>query len=148
MSAAVNISLAGFDALDALIDKFAGLDTSDLLDSFGAEMESQTHERLQETKQSPDGDDWESWWDSYAQTRHSNHSLLMGEGDLDDSIQYLVESGGVEVGSNVAYAATHQFGDEDRGQVARPYLGVSDDDEVDLVNVAEVWLAKVAGDAL
>lgn len=148
MSTSLNISLAGFDALDAMIDKFTGLDTSGLLDALGAEMESQTHERLQETKQGPDGDDWESWWDSYAQSRHSNHSLLMGEGNLDDSIQYLVEKGAVEVGSNLAYAATHQFGDEDRGQVARPYLGVSADDEVDLVNVAEVWLAQVAGDAL
>lgn len=145
MSAAVEIRLSGFDALSALLDRFTGVDTSGLLDSLGTEMVSQTRERLLDTKTSADGKPWESWSPDYAQTRHSHHSLLVSEGNLDDSIQHLVDTSGVEVGSNLAYAATHQFGDDDRGIVARPYLGISQDNEDELVAVAELWLAEVAG---
>ena len=52
------------------------------------------------------------------------HSALRG------TLAYQVGADWVEVGSPLVYGATHQFG---RGPIpARPYLGLSADDEVDI----------------
>ena len=45
---------------------------------------------------------------------------------------HAISGASVEVGSNLVYAATHQFGDPDRRIPARPYLGLSADDERDI----------------
>jgi phage gpG-like protein len=67
----------------------------------------------------------------------------MGEGDLLDSIQYLVAGGTVEWGSNLVYAAIHQFGGEEvdmPGLPARPYLGLSPENETELLAVVNDFL--------
>ena len=109
----------------------------------GAEAETQTHRRLRDEKSDPDGNAWESWSDDYALTRHGGNSLLMGEGDLDDSIQFIVGIEQVEIGSNLPYAAIHNFGGEEVGIniPARQYLGFSDENEMDLLAVVDDFLA-------
>ncbi len=82
----------------------------ELLDALGAVVESQTRRRIQNEKTAPDGSDWPAWNESYAKTRHGNQSLLQGEGDLLDSIQYVVERNQVRIGSPLAYARSHQDG--------------------------------------
>ena len=62
----------------------------------------------------------------------SGQGLLQSEGDLLDSIQYLVDREKVEIDSNLVYAATHQYGDKARGISARTYLELSDEDEREL----------------
>ncbi|AZQ10160.1 phage virion morphogenesis protein [Shewanella khirikhana] len=81
-----------------------------LLDTLGAVVESQTRRRIADEKTSPDGESWPDWSAAYAKTRHGNQSLLRGNGDLLDSIQYLVEKDQVRVGSPLPYAAVHQDG--------------------------------------
>ena len=83
---------------------------AELLESIGAVVESQTRRRISDEKSSPAGEKWQAWSDSYGKTRHGNQSLLQGNGDLLDSIQYFVERGRVRVGSPLAYAAVHQEG--------------------------------------
>ncbi|HXG47690.1 MAG TPA: phage virion morphogenesis protein, partial [Methylomirabilota bacterium] len=85
-----------------------------------------------EEKTAPDGTAWPAWSPRYANTRHSGHSLLRAEGGLLDSIQFLVSDDAVEVGSNLVYAATHQFGDAKRKIPPRPYLGLSAQDQADI----------------
>lgn len=82
----------------------------ELLESIGAVVESQTRRRISNEKSSPAGEKWQPWSDSYGKTRHGNQSLLQGNGDLMDSIQYITERGRVRVGSPLAYAAGHQDG--------------------------------------
>lgn len=89
-----------------------------LLELIGAEVESQTHRRLRDEKTAPDGSAWEPWSDGYAATRHGNQSLLMGEGALDDSIQYFITGSKVHVGSPLAYAAVHQDGFDGAVQIS------------------------------
>ncbi|MDF2186150.1 phage virion morphogenesis protein [Grimontia hollisae] len=89
-----------------------------LLNLIGAEAETQTHRRIRDEKTAPDGTPWESWSDAYAKTRHGNHALLMGEGELDDSIQYLVKGNKVYVGSPLIYAAVHQEGFDGAVQIS------------------------------
>ncbi|TCW05569.1 virion morphogenesis family protein [Raoultella sp. BIGb0138] len=82
----------------------------ELLESIGAIVESQTRRRISDEKTSPAGERWQEWSESYRQTRHGNQSLLQGNGDLLDSIQYIVERGHVRVGSPLSYSAVHQDG--------------------------------------
>ena len=104
----------------------------DLPEALGALVESQTRRRIEEERTGPDGTPWPAWSPRYAATRHSGHSLLQNEGDLLDSIFHEVTGDGVEIGSGLVYAATHQFGHEERSIPARPYLGLSADNEAEI----------------
>ncbi|HEX9844041.1 MAG TPA: phage virion morphogenesis protein [bacterium] len=125
------------------LDGLANFDRAGLLDAIGAEGESQTRRRIEDEKTGPEGQPWDPWAPRYARTRHGGHSLLMGEGDLLDSIQYLVAGGTVEWGSNLVYAAIHQFGGEEIGMPglpARPYLGLNPENETELLAVVNDFL--------
>lgn len=116
-----------------------------ILDAVGAELESSTVRRIDEEQASPDGQDWPIWSERYRETRTGQHSLLIGEGALINSITHIVDGRGfIDVGSNLIYAATHQFGDPDRNIPERPYLGVSASDE----NVVGAIIADVVADIL
>lgn len=127
----------------------ANFDTHDLLESIGMELAEQTRERLMYDKESPDGVPWVGWSDGYADTRHSGHSLLVSDGHLADSVQHVVGSRQVEVGSNLVYAAIHQFGGAAVGMSMpeRPWLGISNQNEEDLMGLIsdffEAHLAQV-----
>lgn len=94
-------------------------------------IEDQTKLRIADEKTSPEGEPWAPWSARYAGTRNARnsrrHSLLVGEGDLRDSIQSYSRGSEAVVGSPLIYAATHQFGDASRNIPARPYLGISAD---------------------
>lgn len=83
---------------------------TELLESIGAIAESQTRRRITDEKQSPGGTAWQNWSEGYAKTRHGNQSLLLGNGDLLDSITFVVERNQVRVGSPLGYAGVHQDG--------------------------------------
>lgn len=124
------------------LENLAGFNRSELLDAIGAEVESQTRRRIDEEKTAPDGTPWEEWSDAYAKTRHAGQSLLMGESDLLDSIQFFNRGDSVEVGTNLIYGAIHQFGGAEVGMniPARPYLGLSSDNEADVLAVVEDFI--------
>lgn len=125
-----------------------GLDAAQrrqLLDDLGALLESQTKERFEE-KRGPRGDEWEPWQDARyrkAQTGRGK-SLLEDEGDLLGSIVPAVDGDQVTVGSVKEYAATHQYGDEERNIPARPYLGLSERDVGELGELVEEFVAEAA----
>ena len=139
----IRIESEGLERLNRrLAEMTAGLkDFGPLLEGLGAEVESQTRRRISEEKAAPDGKPWKAWSDAYGETRHGGHSLLEGEGDLLDSIQYVVDGDRVEIGTNLIYGAIHQFGGDEVGIAipARPYLGVSQENEEDLLAVLDDW---------
>ncbi|BEO03097.1 Mu phage tail completion protein GpG [Serratia marcescens] len=94
-------------AMEKLAD--SGLRT-ELLDSIGAVVESQTRRRITDEKQSPAGQAWDKWSSSYAKTRQGNQSLLQGNGDLLDSVTFITERNQVRVGTPLAYGGVHQDG--------------------------------------
>lgn len=145
MSVALKADLRALGRIEERIEQIAGVDRRALLDVAGATVESQTRRRIEDDKTGPDGVAWPAWSERYAQTRHGNQSLLEGEGDLLDSIGYVVDLSGdsVEIGSNLVYAATHQAGDERRNIPARPYIGLSSDDESELEQVVDAFVAEV-----
>ena len=129
------------------------------METVGVMLESQTEERFDITKTGPDGEAWVPWSPAYKKTRQAHHSLLIGgqdprrkrDGTTDDGhsggmLRYtlLSEANGLlaMVGSPMVYAATHQYG---RGGIpARPFLGISDDNERQLEDlVVDMWKAAI-----
>lgn len=141
----LNFDLSALDGLEGRINRLAGFDRADLFDQIGAVLESSTRERIGETKRGPLGEVWPAWSPDYAATRRPGHSLLVGEQSLLDSIQAVSNSEQARVGSNMIYAARQHFGDDDgAGIPARPYLGISDQDELDIKDLVTGFL----GDSL
>ena len=129
-----SLTTPGLDEAIAKIAALGGFHLAELTDDAAAILESSTRGRF-ETKEAPDGTPWVPWSGEYDATRnHGVHSLLIEEGDLNDSIASFSTGTEIHVGSNLVYAAHHQIGGDEIGSgvPARPYLGVSDEDELDL----------------
>lgn len=139
--ASIEVQIEGLEAVQARIDQLLrfGEELEPILEAVGATVEAQTRTRLQFDKAAPTGEAWDPWSERYAKTRHGGQSLLQSSGNLVDSIQFVVGEGGeVEVGTNLVYGATHQYG---RGKIpARPYLGLSSADAEAVVAVIEDYI--------
>lgn len=120
-----------------------------MADEVGALIEDQTKRRIADDKTAPDGKPWASWSARYEarikkRNRITARSLLVGEGNLRDSIQNLVTGTEIRVGSNIEYAAVHQFGSADgRGIPARPYLGLSIADRTEIEDLIVTRVEEV-----
>lgn len=122
--------------------------TTPIMSAIGTGLVSSTHRRFV-TQSSPDGEKWLGLNDEYKKMKR-NARILTESGRLRDSISSSPGNDYVRVGTNVIYAAIHQFGGTivpknashlvfrlATGVVlaksvtlpARPYLGISDDDE-------------------
>ena len=98
-----------------------------VFDAIGTSLRTSTVKRFEEEK-TPDGDPWPP----------SQRVLLKGGQTLTDtarlrnSITHVATAEQVEVGTNVVYAAIHQFGSGDlekpKNIPERPFLGIDDDD--------------------
>ncbi len=134
-----SLELRGVERLNNVLDRLGGVDPQQILSVLGNIVEKQTVDRLVDGKESPDGDAWPEWSPWYAQSRHGNQNLLQSSGNLIDSIQSVFGFGSAEVGTNLIYAASHQFGDAKRGIPQREFLGVSADNLADLQNSLDDW---------
>ncbi|MFI8744485.1 phage virion morphogenesis protein [Pseudomonas sp. NPDC077186] len=144
--AGIRADLFADPRLAGRLERLAQLDTEPLLDAIGAEVESQTRRRIAVDKASPAGVPWPEWSADYATTRHSGQSLLQGVGHLLDSITHQVDGNSVLIGSPLVYAATHQFGDDERGIEQRQFLGLEGDDLDDVVGLVEDYLEQMTND--
>jgi phage virion morphogenesis protein len=152
MSVDMRVDMRGLHRLADRIARLGDMDTRPLMDELGAAVVSQTQHRIDSEKTDPDGKPWEAWSDSHAKTRHQGQSLLMGFGALNDSIEHIMGITGdhVEVGSNLVYAAAHQYGLDmtvvsNRRRItipARPYLGISFENEEDLVALVDNYVDR------
>ena len=116
--------------------------TQDLMEEIGEHLVTSTLLRMEEAV-SPEGDPWAAWSDDYAAKREGG-AMLMDTERLAGSITYRAETQRVEVGTNVIYGAIHQAGGEEVGMPipARPYLGISSEDEIELMQLITDWGKK------
>lgn len=142
--AVVRAELWADPRLAGRLDRLAQLDTGPLLDAIGAEVETQTRRRISVDKASPAGVPWPDWSAEYAQTRHSGQALLQSNGHLLSSITHNIDGNAVLVGSPLVYAASHQFGDPDRGIPQREFLGLEGQDHDAVVTLIENYLEELA----
>lgn len=129
------------------LDRLSHIDTTDLLESVGAVVESQIRRRIKHEKKSPDGEAWEELSPRYAKRKKkvSSGGLLELHGGLLDSIQFEVRGDTLVEGSNLIYSWTHQIGDESRGIPDRPYLGLSPEDGDEIEETVIDWLKEMTG---
>ncbi|MFW2438061.1 MAG: phage virion morphogenesis protein [Arenicellales bacterium] len=126
-----------YEVFDNMIE--AGLDTGELMDMVGLEMVGSTVDRFR-TSTAPDGSAWKPV--------KRGGTPLVDQGLLRGSITHLHDQDEVEWGTNSIYGAIHQFGGQaGRNHAvtidARPYVGVSDDDEELIQDVAYDFLEDI-----
>ncbi|MEO0681034.1 MAG: phage virion morphogenesis protein [Pseudomonadota bacterium] len=142
----LTIETRGLHAQLNALQRLGRWEETELLGAVGAVAEGAARRRLDEEKAGPDGAPWAPWSDAYGARRKPNQSLLVRSGALRDSLHHVVEGNVVRVGSNLVYAAIHQFGGADAGKPelpARPYLGLSAEDEAEIEDVVADFLAEV-----
>lgn len=142
--AGIKVDLSAYERAEKRLERLSDMDRGKLLDAVGSVVESQTRNRIENDEESPDGEPWDLWSPRYESTRHGGHSLLQNEGDLIGSIGFeVLDDSSVEIGTNLIYGATHQFGDESRGIPERPFLGLSDDDESEIDAVIDNFIDRL-----
>lgn len=136
--AIVRVDISGDKEVRERLERLQGLDLSPALAAMGEEHVLTIAKRF-DAQTDPYGKRWEprAWEkqgkpDPYGGSRRArgvaaNRPILYLSGRLRNSIVYQLQGKtSVLIGSNLVYAATHQFG---RGRIpARPYLDVTDAD--------------------
>lgn len=162
--AGLRVELQAEEALSALGKAVARAEQPrELYDAIGLLLLASTDLRF-ETEAGPDGNPWPK----------SMRALLDGGKTLTDTghfrstMAHEATDAGVAVGTNAIQGAIHQFGGIIRAKnakalafsiggenvfvqqvsiPARPYLGLSDDDEADIIALAGDWLTEPLGNA-
>lgn len=129
------LDLGGLLPVQLGLERMARAERDRLYDLVGGSLESQSRERLSETKRDPEGEPWKEWSEDYAKRRPAKGGILDLDGDLIDSIAFETEKDAIIVGSNLVYALTHQEGDDDRRIPRRTYLGVSEQNLDDICDL-------------
>ena len=116
-------------------------DLTPVMDEIGAYLRDSTDERF-ETGTGPDGQAWKPSIRALAE----GGQTLVDSSLLRKSITWRARRDSVEVGSNLDYAAIHQMGGKaGRNHAvtlpARPYLGISPDDEREIGAILDDYLS-------
>ncbi|MGO2354644.1 MAG: phage virion morphogenesis protein [Marinomonas foliarum] len=117
------------------------------------EISEYLHERTRDhfdNEQEPDGTPWATLSPETLERKQkqgvSVNKILHGETlDLRDTIFafHSANEAGVSTGPGTeAYAATQQFGDDDRNIVARKYFGLGDEDETEIIDIIHDHLSR------
>ena len=147
-------------ALDRL-RRFAA-DPAPALKTAGEALITSTQERIRD-EVSPDGARWPALRPDYAEAKRSR-GMLIESGGLVGSFTRQVTGSRLVVGTNVHYAAIHQFGGTIRPKgsalrfrigrrwvfarkvtiPARPFLGISDEDREEIIEIFEEHARRAA----
>lgn len=144
-SAAISVDVREITRLAEILNgaKLRPRDRRQLLINLSVELESSTQERFR-TKRDPEGNPWKAVSDEHhaflaARFPGAEPPLVM-RGELADSIESRVTVWEALVGATKVYASVHQDGWDEKNIAARPYLGISPDDEDALAAIAEEFL--------
>lgn len=154
----VNIEFNIQDALDALITIESNLDDTQGLFNHIGEVLLDIHESRFNAQESPDGIPWQSLSPWYRESKpKQKDKILTLDGTLRSTLHWKIEGNTLLFGTNLIYGAIHQFGGTIkpvRGNAlnvggrpvkqvvipARPWLGVSAQDKLLLVDVVREHL--------
>ena len=96
-------------------------------------------------EQAPDGSKWKPLSPARVKQRMKRHKsgnmrILQDTGELRRSVRYEASGDSVVIGSNLEYAATHQFG---RGKIpARPFLGFTKHDKEHVISMLATYFKR------
>ncbi len=102
-----------------------------------------SHRARWKKEESAEGERWAPLSVQYQKSKSKNaDKLLIFEQFLHDTLAYHAADSSVELGTNIIYGATHQFGDDSRNIPARSFLGVSAEDEEMILNTLHDHFAE------
>lgn len=134
------------EALQQLLDRTGNIDPA--LQEIGEYLVFTTKRRFA-TKTGPDGTPWDDNTELTQSIKGRNDPLIGESGRLGNEIYYQARGGVLQIGSPMEYAAMQQFGGTREqfphlwGDIsARPFLGVSSDDEEAVLDVLAEYLAS------
>lgn len=95
----------------------------------------ESHQERFKLEVAPDGSLWEPLAPRTIARKNGDDRILQQSGTMRDTLAYQFTNRELFFGTNMEYGATHQFGREDDGIPARPFLGLStgqwnDSDEI------------------
>lgn len=98
-----------------------------------------SHEERWDKQVSPDGEAWLPLSAGYLARKPQNKDkILVLYGHL-RQLQYQATSNSLTLGTDKVYAATQQFGDPSRNIPARPFLGISQGDEENIIGILKQY---------
>jgi phage virion morphogenesis protein len=116
---------------------------TEMFEEIGAYLDSAVLQRFEDGA-GPDGIKWEE----SERAKNEAGKTLIDFGHLRDSITHIASSTGVEHGSNMIYAAIHQFGgktgrNKSVTMIARPFIGLNADDEDEINAIVRDFVSEV-----
>ena len=143
----VSVDLLGEEAIPKELNRILarGLDLDPAFYEVGEYFLESTQDRMSR-EESPDGKAWEPLSvNTLEQKDLTNQSgkILRGYGTLADLLSYQINGNQLMFGSNMEYAATHQFGRDSANIPARPFLGINNEDESEIVAILRSHLLGV-----
>lgn len=95
-----------------------------------------SHRDRFEAQKTPDGEQWAELSPQYlAEKPYNQDKILVLDGELMGGLRYQTEPDALEFGTDRPYGATHQFGRDEVNIKARPFLGLSGDDEREVLEI-------------
>lgn len=108
----------------------------------GEAMLNSTRERFT-SQTAPDGTPWAALSPGYKQRKKKNaDKILTLHGRLRGTLNYRAGPQEVRIGTPLIYGATHQFGRPEKNIPARPFLGLSQSDEAELLDILNDHLSR------
>lgn len=119
-----------------------GGDAEPAMAAIGEDLQ-RSHRARFDAQVSPEGQPWQALSDEYkARKPRRKNEILVLNGYLRDTLRYEAGPDTLEFGTDRIYGATHQFGDDERGIPARPWLGFSEDDEASAARTLLAYLEE------
>ena len=119
-------------------------DLTPLMQAIGSVLEGSTRGRFAD-KQSPNGVAWAVLMPSTIKAKNGRSNILVDSGDLIRSITFHASNDSVVVGTDRPYGKYHQTGTKKANgttkMVARPFLGLSEQDKSDIGDLINDFLA-------
>ncbi|MEC8230216.1 MAG: phage virion morphogenesis protein [Pseudomonadota bacterium] len=132
----ITVRAYGSGEINALLTRIAraGTDLEPAFEEIGDYLIRATEERFK-LELAPNGEQWEPLAPETLARKAGEDRILQQSGILRDQLNYQITGKTLTFGSNQEYAATHQFGREEDGIPARPFLGLTtgpwrDEDEI------------------
>lgn len=101
----------------------------------------ETHQARYKEEVDPQGHAWAELADSTIAGK-GNNRILQDRGTLRDTYRYQISGNQLFFGTDLIYAATHQFGREDDGIVQREHLGLSPEDPAAILEMLKSRIAS------
>lgn len=122
----IQVKLTGQTELVATLNQLMknSSDLTPALSQIGEYLLESHHARFQ-LEVAPDGTPWDPLAPETLKRKKGEDRILQDKGYLRDQLSYEATINQLLFGSNLEYAATHQFGREEDGIVQREFLGLT-----------------------